>query len=680
MIPALAVATVLYYFVCRWLQDHLLPIDSSAILHVLSANLRILPEPYEILLYFFGYLAIPLIAWWLCRFFRWSAPVQCAVWAKIKRPTVIGIGVAAVVLGVAVAARQWLPLFSQGVSYVQSYFQTHSLWHLGWLLTAKRLYAIRIIMSFGLVVFFVSAWRFPHANFSWLRARLHPRFLARVEWLFPFVLAALLFDPMFSYDRGHYNFVLGTVNDMIHGKAFLYETTNQYGVLNAYLVAWLFKYVVPLSYAAFSAVLMVGYFTFFVVLYYVLKSWMGSRMLALLGTAGGLAVYVYLQSGMDRTAYNFPGTTPYRQGWFVVVAAALLMVVQHKRWQKWWQRDLPLYIAALATIWNIDAGVAVMAAVLASVTVVEIQQFEKLWILRLRRIFGAYARQAAYLAAGFGVIHIANRLIFGSWPNWKLVADAISVYGTGAARLPLPAVGMFEGYILVYTVAALVVVRRAYRRQAVDPLFVFFLGYGILSFTYYIGTSAWSYLYPVSIPLVVVALYLFYDLYLRPGITRGPAEPFAARVFVALLAAVALTIAIKIPLEFSKRDYRNIPSRFTLEANIVTPELISDAKRIANEFPAGTRVALAHVDDTQLLIAADRTNIFSIYNSETIGFDWQYAAFADELRVKQPSQLLVGKQYFIFRPILLRTIATTYQRTASWQTLDVYERKLPSPR
>ena len=98
MIPALAVATVLYYFVCRWLQDHLLPIDSSAILHVLSANLRILPEPYEILLYFFGYLAIPLIAWWLCRFFRWSAPVQCAVWAKIKRPTVIGIGVPPIVL------------------------------------------------------------------------------------------------------------------------------------------------------------------------------------------------------------------------------------------------------------------------------------------------------------------------------------------------------------------------------------------------------------------------------------------------------------------------------------------------------------------------------------------------------------------------------------------------------
>lgn len=677
MLGALAVATVLYYLASRWLQDNLLPVDPAATVHVLSANLRILPEPYETPLYFLGYLVIPVIAWWLYRFFQGCAPMWRTVWSRMNRPAMLYVGIVVAVLGTAVAARAGLPHIERGTIFVQHYFQTHSVWHLLWLMLAKRLYAIRIILGVTLITFIILLWRWRKANFQWLRTRLNPAWISKIEWLLPILLAVLLFDPMFSYDRGHYNYVLGTVNDMVQGKAFLYETTNQYGVLNIYLVAWLFKFVIPLSYAAFSAVVMLGYFAFFIVLYAVLKYWMNSRMVALLGTAGGMAAYVYLQSGLDRTAYNFPGTTPFRQGWFVVVAAALLFAVRGSRWQHpWWRRDLPLYVAAVATVWNIDAGLAVVAAMLVSLTLWEFQRRELLWKLRLRRIVGVCLRQVLYIGIGYGAIHVINRMVFGTWPNWGLIADAVGVYGIGAGRLPLPAMGMFEFYILAYIVAAMVVLRRVLRRQSVDPLFTFFLGYGVLAFVYYIGTSAWSYLYPVSTPLVIVVTYLVYDVYLRPGVRSGPAEPFAARALVTLLVFVGITFAIKVPIEFGKRNYGNIADRFTAEANAATPELLADAKEIAKKYPVGTRVALAHVDDTQLLMLAKRTNVFSIYDSETVGFDWQYANFAKELQQQRPEYLLVGRNFFVFRPVLLRTIAPSYEVAEVWETLEVYRRKM----
>ena len=61
VIVSLTAATGVYFFLARWLQDNLLPVDRTAALHKLS-TFEVLPEPWEIPLYFAAYLVIPIIA------------------------------------------------------------------------------------------------------------------------------------------------------------------------------------------------------------------------------------------------------------------------------------------------------------------------------------------------------------------------------------------------------------------------------------------------------------------------------------------------------------------------------------------------------------------------------------------------------------------------------------------
>lgn len=669
-LPALAVATVVYYILARWLQDRILPHDRSAAAHALLPAM-IQPEPYELPLYLIGYAAIPLLAmplYWLLQ--QPWLPRSLGRLRSGRRLWVCG-GLL-VVAGVAFGGRVRWPQIAAAGAFAVDYLAREGLGQAAWLLLTKRLYAVRLMLGLAALVFVWLWWRFPEANLSWLRSRLNPRWLIRLEPWLPVALAMLVFDPTFPYDRGHYNFVLAPVNDMLAGKRLLYETSSLYGILNTYLLAALFRWVVPLSYAAFSAVVMAFYFGFFVLLYFFLKRWLSSRAVALLGTLAGLATYVYLQSGADRTAYHFPGTTPYRQGWYLLVAAALLWASRAGRDSlPWWRRDLPLQISAVAAVWNLDAGMAAMLALVASLALDRLARGETSRGQRIRSVCGIVIRQFGYLGVAFGAVHFGNFFVSGDWPRWEVISGA---FATGVAKVPLPAVGMFEFFILTYLVAALVVVRRLLHRQAVDPVFTYVLGYAVLVFAYFVSTSAWSYLYPVAVPLVLVAVYLFWDNYLRASVRRGPVEPFATRVLVSLGVFVALVLAIRVPFEFAKRDYAQIALQFTPAANAQSAAILSDAWRISREFPVGTRVALAHRDDSQLLLFARRANLFPIYNQEQIRFDWQLEESLEFLRQQSPGRLLIGDDDFLFRSRLLATVASDYERVAEWRTLAVYQR------
>lgn len=672
---SLAIATVAYYALARWLQDNVLPVDLTATEHALGPAGGITPEPYELPLYLFGYVAIPVLAYpvyWLLER-HWLA---ARTWWRGKSHW---IWVAAVILGVIGLGLNWRPFVTDVTTIgaaASNYLGRVGIGHAAWLLLTKRLYAVRLTLGLSALFFLWLHWRGRPADFSWLRARLNPRWLSRLTWLLPVVLAVALFDPTFPYDRGHYNFVLGSINDVLAGKPFLYETTNQYGTLNLYLMLAWFRWVAPMSYAALSAVIMASYFVFFIALYAFVRRWLGSRAVALITTLASLATYVYLQSGGDRTAYHFPGTTPYRHGWYVIIAASLLWLSRANRHQlPWWRRDLPLQLAALGVAWNFDAGAAALAALLISLTIVEGTRGGQLPSNRIARVGGLWGRQFGYLAVVFGAIQLVNFIVYGRWPEWGATLGAVGVYVTGAARVPMPAVGMFAGYVLVYLVALLVVLRRLLWQQYLDPLFTYVVGYAVFVFAYFVGTSAWSYLYPVSVPLVLVATYLFWDNYLRPGIQRGPAEKFAAHVFATLLVFVALVVAIRLPFEFVKRDYRHMAYQFSPAANASSPAILADARHIAREFPPGTRVALAHRDDSELLLFAGRANYFPIYIYELIRSDWQLEELLELVRQQPPERLLIGDDDFLFRARFIEAVASAYERAEQWRTLTVYRRK-----
>jgi len=663
---ALAIATVGYFFLARFLQDRVLPVDRSVVAHKLS-TFQILPEPYELPLYLLSYLIIPISAAALFPLLAWAGPKLAAA-----RPLVRRRAVALSLAAAALASAGWV-IAAFVVPALRAYLQRRGIGDGLWLLFTKRLFAVRLALGFGVAVFCALAWRWRNASFAWLRPHLNPAWAVRLEPWLPLVLAVVLFDPTFPHEERHYNHVVGTVNDVLAGKPLFYETANQYGILNLYLLVMLFRWLVPLTYQTFSAVLAVCYFLFFSGVYLWLRRWLSSRLLALVGTTTAVATYFLLQGGPYLSPYSYPGTTPYRQGWYVAVAAAVLWVNRRPHLQ-WWRRDLPLQLSALAVLWNLDAGLAIAAAACLALAAGYLLRPGTSLRQRVRAAVGLAVRQAAYLVIAFGAVVVANFAVFNAWPNWSLYRDAMGVYGTGLAKLPLPVIGIFELYVLTYLVAGAVILRRWVRGAAPDMTFIFLFGYGVLSLTYYIGNSAWNYLYPVTVPMVLVLLYLFATTYLQPG-SRGSHEAVAARAFVAMLAVVVALLALKLPVEFSKRDYHGVGNRLTLEASATAPELLKDARRMAVEFPAGERPPLAHAHDGQLLLLSRRTNWFPLFDQIDIVFDWQLQRLVDQVARERPERILVGDEDFPYRPYFVAGIAPWYQPAERWGTLTVYRRK-----
>jgi hypothetical protein len=287
---------------------------------------------------------------------------------------------------------------------------------------------------------------------------------------------------------------------------------------------------------------------------------------------------------------------------------------------------------------------------------------------------GVGLRQIGYVVAMFGIIHGVNFLIFGQWPDWSVIFAAMKMYATGLAKLPLPAIGIFEVFVVVYLVSAFAIARQIARKNPLDLPLVFLTGYGILSLGYYVGNSAWSYLYPLTIPLVLIILYGFSTAFHRASLPPR-AERWAAVVWIALLALVGALAALKLPVEFSKRDYRGVVAR--LQPAATAPELASDAARLATEFPPGTRPALAHDHDGQLLLLARRANLFPLYDRIDVVFDWDINNLVARLEQARADRVLVGDADFPYRQAFLEAIANTYAPAERWQTLQVYRRVQP---
>ncbi len=670
LVAALGLSTGAYFAVARWLQDHVLPVDRSVVSHKLS-TFEILPEPYEQPLYLLAYLVVPLVAVvcypWVERMFVAMARIQRRHW-RLLAAGVLALG--AVAVGLA-AWLQWSAIISS-IQFLAAYLERRGLLHALWLLLTKRLYAVRVALAVSLGVFGLLAWRWRNGSLAWWRANLDPRWLKRLEPWLPVVLAALIFDPSFPYQESHYNHVTATVSDAFAGKPFLYETGNQYGVLNMYVTLALFRFL-PMSYASFSLVLALMYFVFFLGLYGFIRRWLLSRILAALGTLAAVATAFLIQGGPFLSPYSYPGTTSYRHGWFVVVAAGVLW------WSRrvltrlpWWRRDLPLQLAGIGALWNLDAGAAALLAVVATVVIHELTRPSQAVFVRVKRGVGVVARQIGYVAAVAGVVTLANRLVYGSWPNWSVIFDAMNVYSSGLAKLPLPAVGLFEVFVVAYLVAALAIARRMAARQPLDWPLVFLTGYGILSLAYYVGNSAWSYLYPVTVPLVLIILYGFSVAFRRAALPPRT-ERWTAAAWVSLLVLVGSLVVLKLPVEFSKRDYRGVIAR--LQPVATTPELAADAARLAREFPPGARPPLAHDNDGQLLLLSRRANLFPLYDRIDVVFDWHLQDLVARLQRARADRVLVGDTDFPYRQAFLAAIADLYAPAERWQTLQVYRRK-----
>ncbi len=666
----LIVATLLYFAASRLLQDLIYgdPPRPANFFGSYGPDFW-RPEPLEIPFYVLGYVVIPLLAWFGYLAHRRGWLHGLAV------PILLAAALALVASGLVLLV--WVP---QGLQAAVAYAAEHGVAKGLWLLLTKRLFALRLL--FALVGAYLLAQLFTS------RSRIMP-LLALDQWrgwrwaqpLLLLAVVAFLFHPNFPMEPHHYAYFLGPANDMLHGKALLYETSHLYGLLNEYALAGLFALGLPLTDASLSAVLFAAFAGFILGWYFLLRRWLDSRTLAAIGVLSTVAWLFLFQTSPTRSVYQFPAMTPWRFWPLLPVAWLLLTQARmptHRR------RLLIVLTASLAIFWNMENGIFMAVAAWLCLIYMEVggQSSE---VRTLRSVVPVAGRSAALfmvciLAIG-GAISTVNFAFVGHWPDWLAYLREVLPFGAGIVMIPLPSVGLFELFVVAYVATLTWTLRRLLRREPIDVGALFFALFGAASLLYYVSQSTWQNLYLVTPPLIGLLLWLVGQLLRRPPADYSVVRLAAAGVNAALVL-VAGMLLLKVPVELAARDYAAVAASFRRPV-ISDAALAADAAVLRRDFGQLPRLAVVHRSDVPLLLTLGKANALDVYTLSKFYTTQRVDALLAQIEREQPPVIIVGRvgslpdqgldpddQVRYFRAHL----PPDYRVTQQLHTLDVYER------
>lgn len=634
----LAVSTVLYFAAIRWLQDYLYsgvgrPVGLFASLGELFA----IPEPLEIPLYFLGLLAIPAAS--LALYYLHQED-----WLKYLL----------VVVGLGIILSFWKLAPSLNIPNIQSYadyLQTHGIGQVLWLVLTKRIFLTKLVLGAGLLVFLAAYFR--NWNFTWLFDLEKKGHWQKLELLFVIFLAAVVFHPNLPVDPHHYNYFMGPVNDIFQGKPLLYETSHLYGLLDIYFLLVVFKFLLPFTYQALSAITAGFFWAYFVAIFYFLKNWLRSLPLAAFGSIAITSIFFLFNTSPTRTVYFFPAMGPFRF-WLYVPVMWLLLAYQKSRRPV--LAGFAIFLSVVAVFWNLESGLAVALATFIALLLADTFSWHRLLSLAGKFVF--------YGLLIFGAISILNYAVYGSWPAWQLFFKEIVPFGAGIGMSPLPAFGVFDLFVFLYLSVGIYLTANYFRGQAVDVIAGFLVVYGIFSSIYYVGQSSWQNLYLVAGPPILLALYLFKNF---------PKERAVRAGFYSLLGLTVLFLLTKLPVEFQNRDYRNIKSLTAIET--ADQDLYADAVYLRNNFPQSRLPVMSMQDDTKLLIYASKANWFDFYYTFSIYYHDEMDQHINRVLREKPEMLFIGKKLNDRLEYFINGIKDFYapEEDSQLRTLQVYK-------
>lgn len=297
-------------------------------------------------------------------------------------------------------------------------------------------------------------------------------------------------DLLLHLQRLHQGFWSAPVNDVLHGRTLLVDTTSQYGVGSIYFLAAFFS-IAPLGYGPLA--LLTGFLTGlqYALVYGVLRLVRVARTVAV---PAMVAAVVGLALGSFGSPADFPATGGLRFGlpWGVLALAVLAVRFPGHRRILWAAAAVAV---GVASVWSLEVF-AYSAAALAGASA-----FARVFA----RTIGAAAACCVFAHL---VLAVATRVFGGAWPGWSEYLAFLESYSggdlylqpVGAWSAGLPLFGVYLASAL--GVAALLargsalVDERAPALAAVAGC----SGFGIVSFSYFVGHSNPNTLKYVALP------------------------------------------------------------------------------------------------------------------------------------------------------------------------------------
>ncbi|MDD5678988.1 MAG: hypothetical protein PHW60_13525 [Kiritimatiellae bacterium] len=358
-----------------------------------------------------------------------------------------------------------------------------------------------------------------------------------------------------GYVSHHYEPVLAAVNQVVHGKTILVDSTSLYGVLHPYMAAAVFKWC-PLT--VFSLSMFFGMLAwlsfFFIYLAFCERTGYGSiYTLVFFLAAIGFMHPIYLTLLMfDQLKVPLIGAyyqyLPLRVLWGSFFIWYVSCHLRHAGRIPAW---VGYMLAGISVLWNPDTGLVIMAAWAGMLVLHAAATQDAVRFKSTAKIVGRNIG-AVILTLGAAMIFYSLFAWFrsGNWPDWGRFFSYQNIYyRCGYFMLPMKPLEFWQPILLMYSVSFFYGVKCLLRRDNTDNAcwycYVALFGLGI--FSYYQGRSHYQCLVAVAYPAIILAGSMFVDLLkqqLNPGFFAGRREIFLKMAMLAIFIAWGIVYTV----------------------------------------------------------------------------------------------------------------------------------------
>lgn len=309
-----------------------------------------------------------------------------------------------------------------------------------------------------------------------------------------------------TFQYAHSAVFIGPIFDILNGKVLLVDAWAQYGLILNYIPALVFKFI-PLTFTNFFYLMIVFGIIYYLIIFLLLKKIFSGIFWPAVGLTTLFSFHFYATA--DR--FIRPMFFPIR--YMLDMPFFLLLWLSNAR-QKFLLTVLPIYLA-FATLYNYETGVSLIISYLLYIFLYSFTQSKSAgW----RRGIFLVARQITTILFSLlilgGLYSLYALSATGRLPDWGFALYYVKLYGSGFISSNGPEISL---YLFPLTIYFVVIVRTAMnffeKKLSRENVFHASLAaYGLCLFIYYVERSYPANLASLSIPALILGVWLFKEL------------------------------------------------------------------------------------------------------------------------------------------------------------------------
>ena len=320
-----------------------------------------------------------------------------------------------------------------------------------------------------------------------------------MRWLLDIAMVFSIVLLTFRNDVHYFDFsnFICVVNDLMHGKDILFNTISQYGFLNMYFLAGIFKvFNVHDHYAGLSIVNSLFYVGGYISIYIFFRFYTHRVMFSILATFCIVLIHFYLLVHIP--VHWTPSVGFLRFGMILPIFYLLFNQLIRRQWYWGWLTALML---VFSLFWVIETGVYVLSSF---IIVAVLKYFVADKSSNKNDLVFVLAKIAVLLVLFILLLTARSWIKYGGWPIWEdLIYYQKHYLVSGLGGQPLNNVHVWPAVVLIYFITLYVCFSFYDKLKHADAL-AFLSFYGLASLLYYISLVIIDHLARAALPATML--------------------------------------------------------------------------------------------------------------------------------------------------------------------------------